>query len=910
MKNILDYIKKMQDMYDGPRIMDQEPRNMKLARVADIPDAFNPDLEQSEFLKPGETLENWKPNPFLKPHADGGRAGYNDGQLVTPSVDGLRPGYAGKMKWTTKEIQEIYKDLPENVYVSKRTLPSGKTDYNYRAKIRYKGKLYTFPSKVATPENKKQLIKDVEAKWDELAPNRISREEYTKLRLLPENRRLSGDEFAEKLNKKYKKVTYRGEKWNNQNVYNYDLSAPRSKERIAKDLGFFEKRTVEEAKKIINKYSGGKDFLKNKNLTDAQITTRASEYVAMEKQADKGGGRSWPLGRQNKRKVWKNIYDSHRQNGRFKLINEKELAGKDGKVNWKKDLNWRKAKFKDTNSGRIYTYDNLEKMVEKHDGGWNKAIKAYDDNARLNQTTFKGKSLNEWFREGMIKKEYETVVGKKVPFNDKGLQKYMGEKKPYYSFTEAHHFKGVKDYPFETEASFRYANRQQGYIQNSYNKAVASGNPERIKKAKITYVEDMTKLSDDMGGIRYKMDDKRFVGAKGTDESIIRTGAKVSGMSEANQIKLFKKMGYRCAKAGGAGESVACYLDDVKKTRADLKSSDVTVRAKARTKQKKALQVAKTLPTIGKFLRRVGQATVGGVAKALEATGIATPVGIAIEGIAEGGIYDFFRKKGYTHDQAYSETFFPGIITGRPEGVPWYGGAEKLLEKELTEVREKPTVLEDGTIVPGKIIKGAISDPKILQYQQALKDQQQIYDAFANKERGIKTQRKDIKDAASANIQDAFRSGMVSRVNRIMNPESMASRAYQTAVEKQASGQDQRAKDYMAENYVQTEPSKFQEEKLQRERNEAMLQMFPPPTVEDVQDVYKAAGRGDDLKNFTAQDYKDEMKRFDNYQKQSYFADNFRLEKAGGGIAGIRKPHAIPPKRQGLRSIMINVNDD
>ena len=31
---------------------------------------------------------------------------------------------------------------------------------------------------------------------------------------------------------------------------------------------------------------------------------------------------------------------------------------------------------------------------------------------------------------------------------------------------------------------------------------------------------------------------------------------------------------------------------------------------------------------------------------------------------------------------------------------------------------------------------------------------------------------------------------------------------------------------------------------------------------------------------------------------------------AGGGMVGIRKPHAIPPKRGGLRSIMINVNDD
>ena len=67
----------------------------------------------------------------------------------------------------------------------------------------------------------------------------------------------------------------------------------------------------------------------------------------------------------------------------------------------------------------------------------------------------------------MIKKEYETLVGKKVPWKDKGLQKYMGEKKPYYSFTEAHHFKGVKDHPFDTESSFRYANRRQGNIQNS-----------------------------------------------------------------------------------------------------------------------------------------------------------------------------------------------------------------------------------------------------------------------------------------------------------------------------------------------------------------------------------------------------------------------------------------------------------
>ena len=40
------------------------------------------------------------------------------------------------------------------------------------------------------------------------------------------------------------------------------------------------------------------------------------------------------------------------------------------------------------------------------------------------------------------------------------------------------------------------------------------------------------------------------------------------------------------------------------------------------------------------------------------------------------------------------------------------------------------------------------------------------------------------------------------------------------------------------------------------------------------------------------------------------FASGGRAGYMGGGIAAIRKPHAIPPKRQGLRSIMINVNDD
>ena len=46
-----------------------------------------------------------------------------------------------------------------------------------------------------------------------------------------------------------------------------------------------------------------------------------------------------------------------------------------------------------------------------------------------------------------------------------------------------------------------------------------------------------------------------------------------------------------------------------------------------------------------------------------------------------------------------------------------------------------------------------------------------------------------------------------------------------------------------------------------------------------------------------------------NLKKMEYFADNFRMEKAGGGMVGIRKPNAIPPEKQGLRSLYINDKD-
>ena len=85
--DILEYIKQMQEMYGEDVIT-----------TAD------------KLEKPPKTVvREMFQNAFKDNKADGGRAGYNDGQLVTPSVDGSRPGYSGKNldRAAYKEIRPI-----------------------------------------------------------------------------------------------------------------------------------------------------------------------------------------------------------------------------------------------------------------------------------------------------------------------------------------------------------------------------------------------------------------------------------------------------------------------------------------------------------------------------------------------------------------------------------------------------------------------------------------------------------------------------------------------------------------------------------------------------------------------------------------------------------------------------------
>jgi hypothetical protein len=397
------------------------------------------------------------------------------------------------------------------------------------------------------------------------------------------------------------------------------------------------------------------------------------------------------------------------------------------------------------------------------------------------------------------------------------------------------------------------------------------------------------------------MDDTRFVGAKGTDESIIRAGAKVSGMSEANQIKLLKQLGYRCKQASGGGETVECYIKDVEETKAQARKGNPT----AIKRQKKAFDIGKNIKDVGKFLRRGVQGVIGGTG-----TAIGGKIGLALEGALEGGIYDYYRGKGYSHDQAYQETFFPGMITGRPDDVPWYGGAEELLEKEKIGTRWDPSGKENLAA------KYADAQSK---YNEAL---DKYYEIQSQKPGNL--EQAEAQQAALAEQEE-----IIIALEPSIKAGTPEYEAYQTAEEKQTALMDERARDYKSKNRFlglewdlspaqikQRTPSDFKEKQILKQRERDMDEWKGGRdafTLEPGQYLdWDALGFGDEegIKDKWQQLYEvggmDLLDRIGIAGGVSNLAEGGRAGYMGGGITGIRKPSAIPPERQGLRSIMIN----
>ena len=158
-----------------------------------------------------------------------------------------------------------------------------------------------------------------------------------------------------------------------------------------------------------------------------------------------------------------------------------------------------------------------------------------------------------------------------------------------------------------------------------------------------------------------------------------------------------------------------------------------------------------------------------------------------------------------------AETLTPGLIAGRPEDVPWYGGSEALREKEL--------------------IGDPQQNPKVAQYVDALGEQDRIYSAIGKKERLKGQEIYDPRDREGNILYEKPRS-------------------------------------------------------LYKKRYEEMKEKFPGYSNEEIDEILAYYETSQPKVGMS---YGELGKMFDTGDKQAYYADNFRMEKAQGGIMNLKK---------------------
>jgi len=371
------------------------------------------------------------------------------------------------------------------------------------------------------------------------------------------------------------------------------------------------------------------------------------------------------------------------------------------------------------------------------------------------------------------------------------------------------------------------------------------------------------------------------------------------------QAKVLRKMGFKCKFAGSNGGLGSCddpasYIDDINKTQADINSDDPTVRNKAIVKNRKALEIAKTIPKIGKFVQKAAQVGASIITTPLKALGLTSPIGVAIEGAVEGGIYDYYRAQGYNHNQAYAETFTPKTVTDAAgitdTGVGALEGAQKLLDAE-----KFGAVQYD---IEGNEIGIKTGNPKGLakQYSDLYKNYEQEYNKYAN----IANSLDQIKSYGGPDLNNLeqqlkIQTANVNQAANAIKPGTPAYEAFQIAEENQAGRMDNRRREYLEKTRGTSEPSEFQNLKKEKERGKEMIEMFPMYTPEITDSMYKQAN----IKQPENFDYNYFNNMMRDQDKMDYFADNFRLEKASGGIASLTKtiPPASGPTPHGLPSL-------
>ena len=117
----------------------------------------------------------------------------------------------------------------------------------------------------------------------------------------------------------------------------------------------------------------------------------------------------------------------------------------------------------------------------------------------------------------------------------------------------------------------------------------------------------------------------------------------------------------------------------------------------------------------------------------------------------------------------------------------------------------------------------------------------------------------------------------------------MASQAYNTAVEKRDALDQRRRTEYLEKvepRFLEREQKAFDTKRHREKRYREMKEKFPGYSDEQIDEILAYYETSQPKVGMS---YGELGKMFDTGDKQAYYADNFRMEKAEGGIMGLKK---------------------
>ena len=493
------------------------------ASQATIP-PIKPEIEQREAI-----------NAFIRRQQKAG-----GGMLVQPGFGGTRQGYA-KSKMGESKLGEGM----ENIYKEK----IGPKKFKYFIKVGNKryGQVIGEENLPALKKKRDQVIK-------ELYPNRITNEDFVKLKNLKKYQNMDSVQFSKVLNKKGF-TTISGKEWNQKStlrkIDELDLAIPGRK------------RSESEIFEIVKKIEGGPSRIKlykegiipletlrdiatdyeKRQSPEFKKTKKKIDTKAKLKRAQELG--NFPPGANPNDNLWAQVYRASKDgDGRWRIVSKLPPL-KDGKRDWVKNGDWKKMRVIDTQTGTEFGYKDLKSYLDNLEGPgtYDKALKPWQNKKDLNaiKINYRGNnvSLGKVLSNKKLVKEFINK-NNRPPTGDE-LTKFYKKRYPYgKSDFAVNHSEGVKNNWWDAEVVHKDANDRLERLDKSFrsNLNLAKNNVQRNKVIEL-YKKDVKKI----GNITSIFEGQTF--GKSNILGATRDAFKTEGLSrtfEANRKQIIKQI--------------------------------------------------------------------------------------------------------------------------------------------------------------------------------------------------------------------------------------------------------------------------------------------------------------------------------------------------------------------------------